>query len=704
MQRNDTSGRPLQLGNHPAFLNRLVESLRLPVYVIDVRDHTVVYANRATAQSGELKLGETTCYALTNNRNTPCSTEHACSLEEVRETGCSARAEHIHYDQDGHPNPVQVFGEPIFDDHGELAYMVEYCLDISERRGLEQDLRQAAAVFHHAREGILITDAEGRIERVNEAFSEITGSSAAEVTGYKPGQILGSGWQDADFYRRMWQTLTEHGEWKGEVWNRRKDGSVFPEWLTISRVSNDQGETTHYIGIFSDITEKKKTESRLQGLAYFDPLTNLPNRATLEDRLDRALARLNRGHDRMALLFLDMDGFKAINDRWGHEAGDGILSRAAERLQNAVRETDTVARIGGDEFVILLEGTTDCRADAVADKLLAAFVEPFPLPDGSSVQMGLSIGIVDCEVAKHEAQDPAHLIALADQAMYRAKSAGRNTYRHAEAVDRAKGRRGNDRTSARALERDELVLFYQPQVELVGNRLAGLEALLRWQHPERGLLLPGEFLAEARDEGNLLSMGEWALTRACQQQREWRDRGGSPGPVAVNLAPSQWHDSAALLQSLDRVLGQTGIAPEQLELEVPETALVKEGTANRRTLNALANMGVRLTIDEFGSGDLPLELLALPAVGKLKLASAFVERSLQAEANSEPARLLAATHAQAQSLDLEVVAKGVETRPQCQDLMERGHRDAQGFFLAEPQPADHLESAVHSGQIALSAC
>lgn len=704
MNNDNASGRFPAFGEDPALLNRVLDSLQHPVYVVDARDHTIVFANQATTRAGHLNLGETTCYALTHNRTTPCSSDHPCPLEEIRETGCHARTEHIHYDANGNPYPVEVFGEPVFDDDGQLAYMIEYSLDISERKGLEQDLRQAATVFHQAKEGILITDTSGRIERVNHAFCRITGFGPDEVVGHKPGEILGSGWQDELFYRRMWQTLGEHGEWKGEIWNRRKDGSIYPEWLTISRVRNDQGQTTHYIGIFSDITEEKKAESHLRHLAYFDPLTDLPNRATLEDRLERALARLNRGHGRMALLFLDLDGFKAINDQWGHKAGDALLRDAAERLQGVIRHTDTIARIGGDEFVVLLEGTEDCRADAVADKLLAAFSEPFPLNREAAIHMGLSIGIADCDTAQVQPADPERLIAEADRAMYKAKAAGRNTYRHAVPADIATPGRRTASTSARALEREELALFYQPQVDLAGNRLAGLEALLRWQHPDRGLLLPGEILAEARDEGNLFSLGEWVLAQACQQQRQWQALGGQPGPVAVNLAASQWHDSTALLESLEGVLGRTGLAPEQLELEVPETALVKEGTDNRRTLNALADMGVRLTIDEFGSGDLPLGFLAQPAVAKLKLAATFVDRSLQASPDSEAARLLATTRTLGDTLGLEVVAKGVETRSQCEHLLQHGQRDVQGFYLAQPQPAEALEPTIRSGRVETATC
>ncbi|HKJ70869.1 MAG TPA: EAL domain-containing protein [Gammaproteobacteria bacterium] len=694
---DDDASRFARLADDPAFLQQLLDSFQHPFYVVDARDYSLVFANRATRHFGDIRLGETTCYALTHNRATPCAGEHPCPLDEIRRTGQPARTEHTHFDRDGVPYPVEVHGEPVFDDDGQLAYMMEYSLDISERKHLEQDLRQAAAVFHHASEGILITDAAGRIERVNDAFTRITGYQPQEAVGFKPREVLGSGWQDAAFYQAMWRTLTASGEWQGEIWNRRKNGSIYPEWLTISRVCDDRGAATHFIGIFSDITEQKKAESHLRRLAYFDPLTGLPNRATLEDRLEQALARKTRGQSQMALLYVDLDGFKPINDRHGHQAGDAVLREAGQRLASAVRETDTVARIGGDEFALLLEGPSDCRPEAVAEKLLAAFARPFRLPAGGTARLGLSIGILDCASPGGRQGEPGDILALADRAMYAAKSAGRNTYRFATQPAGEARHRG---TAGKALERGELVLFYQPQVDLDGHRLAGVEALLRWRHPGRGLLLPGELLAEADNDGMLPTLGEWVLAQACRQQRSWLEAGGQPGPVAVNIAPSQWQAPAGLVEGLARALEHSDLAPDQLELEVPEPALARDPGHSRRVLTTLADMGVRLTIDDFGTGDTPLTLLGLAPTAKVKLSATLVTGFLEGPADAEPVRLVESICGLAPSLGLEVVAKGVETDDQCRHLQARGHTDMQGFYLARPQTAEDLAPAVHSGRMA----
>ncbi|HKJ88624.1 MAG TPA: diguanylate cyclase, partial [Gammaproteobacteria bacterium] len=460
------------------FLRRILDSLDHPFYVVDVRDYTIRFANDATSCHGPLLPGRSTCYALTHNRDTPCTGDHPCPLEEVQWTGKPAVVEHTHYDHQGRPLPVEVHGHPIFDEEGNLAFMAEYSLDLSARKQLEADLRQVAQVFRHSGEGILIAGPDGRIQRVNPAFSRITGYSEEEVMGRTPGEVLGSGWQDRAFYRRFWQELRERGTWQGEIWNRRRSGEIYPEWLTASTVRDDQNGIQAYLGIFSDITQKKREESRLQRLAYYDPLTGLPNRATFKDRLEQAIARATRHDAALALLFVDLDGFKEVNDHWGHQAGDAVLQEVGHRLRSLVRKTDTVARLGGDEFTVLLEETDTCRADGVAEKVIIALNAPIPIGAGNSVTLGCSVGIVGCWMGEVLEAHAEHLLDYADQAMYQAKMAGKNTYRafpEPAPEERASPTPGSLPT---ALERGELELFFQPEVDLELDRVTGLEALL----------------------------------------------------------------------------------------------------------------------------------------------------------------------------------------------------------------------------------
>ena len=412
----------------PDLPQQVIDALDHPVYVIDVQDYTLQLANEAARAHGPITLGETTCYELTHDRSTPCDGDHPCPLAETINTGEAARTEHIHYDQQGHPHPVEVYGHPLRDASGQITHMVEYALDLSERKALETQAAIGAQVFRRAGEAIMVTDTQGRITHVNDAFCQLTGYPETEARGRTPGQLLHSGEQGPAFYRELWHRLKEEGVWEGEIWNRARDGRLFPEWLTITTVFDVHGQPARYIGMFRDISTQKQKEERLSQLASVDSLTGLANRAAWEEKLGAAVARARRGETGISILFLDLDGFKAINDHYGHPAGDRILRETTQRIQAQVRAADTVARLGGDEIVVLLEDIGLEGGERVAQALLQALEAPFHLEEGT-VQLGVSIGVVNHPAQSDMALSAAGLISLCDQTMYAAKASGGHTYR-----------------------------------------------------------------------------------------------------------------------------------------------------------------------------------------------------------------------------------------------------------------------------------
>lgn len=694
----------------PALYRQALTALPHPLYLVDVEDGTVLLAAGGAAAQGSDHPSEVPSgYCLDHQCPPPCLTTEVSTRDRLREAKGPIRAEHLHLNAQGNPVPVEVFATPVQADPDGSAYVVETVRDLSELKALEGEIHQAALVFHGTREGIMITDPQGRIERVNKAFARITGFSQDEATGRRPGDLLGSGWQGPEFYRRMWETIRTEGSWQGALWNRRKGGEIFKEWLTITAVKDHRGRVCRYLGLFTDITEGQgQEEQRILRLAYFDPLTELPNRATLEDRLEKALARSQRGESDFALLFVDLDGFKEVNDRWGHRAGDAILREAAARLSRTVRRTDTVARIGGDEFVTLLEGSENCLGQPVAEKLLAAFQEPFHLENGQTVQLDLSIGLLECPAPDGSDRSPEELIDAADQAMYAAKRNGRNQFRRgslpgtkpaAPTSERLGRQESGAREILEALDREELLLYYQPEVGLWDQRLGGLEALIRWHHPQQGIVGPSSFWKGTPGPDLAPRIDRWVLRRVSQQLRQWEEDSGALCPVGVNLSWEQWQDCAALRTALEENLTEEGLSPTHLELEIPETFLREDDPAHRYTLESLRALGVGITIDSFGDGSMPLSLLSTGAITKLKLSHDLLTRSLAVRTVSEPVRVLELIYALAHQMGIEVVAKGVETRDQCQWLRNRGTQEAQGFYFAPPQPAAQLEPILAAGRV-----
>ncbi len=557
--------------------------------------------------------------------------------------------------------------------------------DVTERRRDENRLRQAAAVFESTRDGVLITDLTPRIVAVNRAYSEITGYDEAEALGANPSQLK-SGRHDQSFYQAMWASLLETGHWQGEIWNRRKNGEVYPQWLSISSVRDARGEPSHYVGVFTDISQIKQSEARLEHLAHYDPLTGLPNRLLAQSRLRHAIERAERHRYRIAALYIDLDRFKTINDSLGHPVGDELLAAIAERLRARLRDEDTLARLGGDEFLLVLEYLQRPEdAISVAASLIAVLAPPFQLAEGRDVYVSASIGV---SLYPDDAGNVTELIQHADAAMYQAKEQGRNTYRfYTEALTVAAHERLALETRLRqALERDEFVLHFQPLIGARDVRPIGVEALVRWAPPGEPLVPPGNFIALAEETGLIVPLGDWVLRAACAQARAWMDAGWPRLVVAVNLSGRQFQsrDMAALVRA---VLDETGLPADRLELELTESMIMEQGRGAVATLTMLKDLGVRLAIDDFGTGYSSLAYLKRFPIDKLKIDQSFVHGLAH---DSDDREIAATIIAMARSLNLEVLAEGVETEQQLAFLRLYGCDAYQGFLFGRPMPAGEL--------------
>lgn len=556
--------------------------------------------------------------------------------------------------------------------------------DISERKQLELALREAAMVFDSSLEGIMVVDPQMRITKVNAAFTHITGYAAEEVVGQSP-KVLSSGRQDLDFYREMWATLAAHEVWRGEIWNRRRNGEIYAELLTISCVRDAKGVVQHYIGVFSDISQIKSHEAELHRIAHFDPLTGIPNRRLLVDRLHQALARAARTDTGLAVCFLDLDGFKAVNDAHGHAMGDQLLIEVTRRISEVLRIEDTLARLGGDEFVVLLTDVA-CERDCtlVLDRLLQAVQAPMQI-EGLELRITVSIGV---SLFPSDNVDGDTLMRHADQAMYLAKEAGKNRYQLFDPVSdrRAQNHREYLQRLGQALAAQEFVLYYQPKVDLSDGRLLGVEALIRWQHPERGLVSPGEFLPHLQSSSLELAVGAWVIEAALGQAQRWREQ-GLDLCVSVNVSAAQlqqpgFHDWLA--GALRRHPGQ---APALFELEVLETAQIEDMDAAVAILRRCGELGVRFALDDFGTGYSSLTYLRKLPVQTLKIDQSFVRGML---GNADDMGIVDGVIRMAQAFRMEVVAEGVETLAHGRVLLQLGCHRMQGYGIARPMPAEAL--------------
>jgi diguanylate cyclase (GGDEF)-like protein/PAS domain S-box-containing protein len=562
--------------------------------------------------------------------------------------------------------------------------------DITERKLAEAVLRVAAAAFE-AQEGIVVTDRKGVIQRVNKSFTDITGYTAEEAVGQTP-RLLKSGRHDASFYSAIWESIERAGAWQGEIWNRRKNGTVFLEWLTITAVKGAEGQVTHYVGMITDITQRKAAEAEVERLAFFDLLTQLPNRRLLLDRLGHALAARARTRRHGAILFIDLDNFKTLNDSRGHHVGDLLLGRVAQQLSSCVRQSDTVARFGGDEFVVVLEQLSEdpqeafAEAETIGRKILAMLAEPCMLIDREHDGTA-SIGIAIFSKPDETADD---LLQRADLAMYEAKAAGRNTLRFFDQTMQTavSARAAFEFDLRRAVRDGPFILLYQPQVDREG-RMIGAEALVRWQHPTRGLIDPIEFIPAAEEFGLIVALGRWVLRAACAELAAWADNPRAEGiKLAVNLSAPEFHEPDFVEQLL-AIVNQTGADPRRLSLEFTESVVLDHSEDTVIKMRKLKELGVSFSLDDFGTGYSSLSYLKHLPLDQVKIDQSFVRDVLTDPNDAVIARAIVAL---GQSLGLQVIAEGVETAEQWSFLADIGCDAFQGFHFGRPGPVEALWS------------
>lgn len=559
--------------------------------------------------------------------------------------------------------------------------------DITERKNAEHALRQTAIVFDNTREGVLITDARSCILSVNQAFTQITGFERAETLGRTPS-LLKSGRHDDTFYRSIWTHLSANGHWQGEVWNRRKSGEIYPQLTTINAVRDSEGRVTHYVGVFTDISAIKASEERLEFLAHHDPLTSLPNRLMLFSRLEHAISIAQRDGGLIALLMIDLDHFKEVNDSYGHRMGDHLLQHVAERLTTRLRGADTLARLGGDEFTVLLEEIArPDDAGRVADEILSALTAPWSLPNGTEVRIAASIGIALYPGLAQTAED---LLQQADIAMYRAKLEGRGRYQYfsQDMTHTARARIELESRLRHAIDEGELQLFFQPQVDIHSGRIVGSEALVRWLTPGEGLVLPDEFIPLAEESGLILDLGRWVLREACRIGRDWLDRGLAPLPLTVNISPAQLRHPGFADEVLG-VLAETGFPAQWLALELTESALLSGHDEVIKQLQQLRQHDIRLAIDDFGSSYSSLASLKRIALDGLKIDRSFIAGLAHRRDNQE---IVTAIIQMGHTLGFKLIAEGVETQEQLAFLKQQGCDGYQGYLRSHPLSAGDFEA------------
>lgn len=668
--------------------------------VIISPDGTFIFANRAANEfmgdpAGGLQGRRPQEIALERLREdgTPCPVEETPALVTLREgRGVYGAVLGFRY-ADRTIRWVEVNTTSLRTGQGDRWGVVMTLSDISARRRAEEQLKLAFEAIKCSGEGILVTDTQRRILSANPAFEAVTGFAAAELIGETPA-FVASERCDERFYSAMYEVLESTGHWQGEVWNQRKDGEVYPEWLGVSAVRGDDGRPKNYVYIFSDMTERKDAQQRIEFLAHHDPLTGLPNRLLLRDRVEQAQTLAGRLQSRVALLFLDLDHFKTINDSLGHPVGDALLKAVVERLKNCVRESDTISRQGGDEFIILLNDVRDSEAVArVADKIQQRMAEPFVLGN-HSLSSTFSIGIA---LYPDDGEDFDSLLQKADTAMYHAKESGRNNHRFFTAqMNLQVVEHMTLQSQLRlAIENEEFILHYQPQMDLSDGKIYGVEALIRWNSPENGLIEPGKFIEVAEDSGLIVQIGAWVLNEACRQARAWQDAGLPPFVVAVNLSAVQFK-RLDLVATVINALVLSDLDAQWLELELTESILIQDAEATLDAVRRLKALGVKLSVDDFGTGYSSLTYLKRFAVDKLKIDQSFI-RDLATD--PDDAAIVRAIIQMARSLKLKTIAEGVESEQLIGLLQAFQCDEIQGYWFARPMPADDLATFVRNHQL-----
>ena len=677
-----------ELARQTAVLRRIIDSI--PDFII-LKDTNSAYlgSNKAfeefTGKSEQDQIGKTDYDLFDSN----LAVSFRSLDRQILETGQTHSQEEWVTYPDGRQALLSTVKTPFYGPNGEILGLVGISRDITDRVAAENSLRQAATVFESTREGVMITDADKYIFMVNRAFTEMLGYTEQEVLG-RSTDMLQSPRHDKDFFRRMWTEIKTVGHWQGEVWNRRKDGSEFPQLLSISAVKDNDGKISQYVSVFTDISKIKETEAELEFLAHHDPLTRLPNRRLLLSRISHGIETVKRDGGLLALLMLDLDRFKDVNDSFGHTTGDELLQQVADRLSKRLRTVDTLTRLGGDEFTVLLQGIAHKEdAGRVASEIVTMLGEPWFLSNGFEVRIGSSVGITlfpdHCTTAEE-------MLQQADTALYQAKEEGRGRFKYfsENLTLAARERIALEAALRRAITENELRVFYQPQVDIATGEIVGAEALLRWQHPEDGMMLPSKYITVAEETGLIGAIGDWVLKQTCLQGKQWLDAGFKPINLAVNLSPQQFHhkDIAATVSS---TLEETGFPPELLELELTETILIKREHDAVAKMDLLRQQGIRLAIDDFGTGYSSLSYLKRFPLDVLKIDKSFVDEIPDQRDDMEIANTVIAI---GHTLGFKVLAEGVETEDQLAFLREQGCDLYQGYLKSPPLPSEEFEKLL----------
>jgi len=565
--------------------------------------------------------------------------------------------------------------------------------DITERKKAELELRQAATVFKNTQEGVMITDAEARILSVNNAFTLITGYTEEEVRGKRPDLLRSSRHSD-DFFNDIDVSLRTSGFWQGELWNRRKNGDLYPQLTTINVVPNDRDEVAHYVTVFTDVSTIRASQQRLEFLARHDPLTHLPNRPMLFSRLEGAMLSAQRNRGLCALLLIDLDRFKDVNDSFGHLIGDSLLQQVAQRLKTRQRDNEMLARLGGDEFALWLEEIARPEdAGRIASDIIALLETPWFLPNDAEVRMGGSVGIA---LYPGPASTPEELLQQADAAMYRAKKEGRARYQFfsSDLTENARRRIAMESQLRHAIDNGEMKLHFQPQIDSGSGRIVGAEALVRWHPPKGGLIAPDHFVPLAEETGLILALGRWVLRETCRIGRGWIDAGHSPHKLAVNVSARQLHNPGFAEEVL-AILAETGFPAERLEIEMTESSLMPGQDEIVPQLQKLRSRGIQIAIDDFGTGYSSLAYLKRFPLDVLKIDRSFVENLAQRKDDRE---IITAIIQMGHTLGFRVVAEGVETVEQLAYLKEKGCDIYQGDLFSSPLPPSGFEALIARAQ------
>jgi diguanylate cyclase (GGDEF)-like protein/PAS domain S-box-containing protein len=689
---NRVTERTAELSLQLSFQQQLIEAIPGPVFYKDT-DLRFLGCNKAFAEF----IGRPTHELIGKTAHDLVPSEVADMHRDVDNTLFEHPGHHIYESQlryaDGQTRDVVVHKATFNRNDGSVGGLVGLIFDITERKRMEDDLRQAATVFDNSAEGVIISTPDGVITAVNRAFTEITGYAESEAIGQNP-RMLQSGRHDKGFYRDMWATIAEKGRWQGEVWNRRKNGEVFPEWVSITAVRNKLDLLTNYVATFSDITLQKQAEERIQLLAFSDPLTGLPNRRLFIDRLQHALIVSARNNRHGALFFIDLDNFKGLNDTRGHNVGDHLLKQVAQRILSCLRAGDTLARLGGDEFVVMLEdlGDNEIEATSLAEsagtKILTTLNQLYILED-VPYHSTPSIGVTLFGDQKNSLEE---LLQQADLAMYRVKASGRNALRFFDPEMQAviATRVAMEADLRKGLLENQFILHYQPQLDHT-RRITGAEALIRWQHPRRGMVSPAEFIPLAEETGLILPLGLWVMKTACMQLADWAKQPETAHLVlAVNVSAHQFRQTGFVEEVLS-TLEQSGAAPSKLKLELTESLLLDDVDDIIAKMTTLKNKGVGFSLDDFGTGYSSLSYLKRLPLDQLKIDQSFVRDVLS---NPDDAAIARTIVALAHSLGMEVIAEGVETEAQYAFLFENGCYAYQGYLFSRPVTQDKFATLL----------